>query len=802
MTARQPWGYWGYRCLLMLVVMAAVGVLGGPAAPAAAAGPAPEPVLAGDFPDPFVLRTGSGYVAYSTQGAFGNVPMARSPDLRNWTRVGDALPTLPAWAQDGHTWAPSVLARGNAYVLYYTVRDPATGLQCISRARSDSPTGPFTDNSLSPFVCQNPRRGSIDPSPFVDADGSAYLIWKSEGTVAGEPTRVWVERLNPDGMSLFGGANELIRHDQVWEQPLIEGPSMVRAGGRYYLFYSASTWHSATYAIGYAICATAFGPCTKPLTMPWLASRGSALGPGGPEVFADAAGGLHLAHHAWMAPKVGYPAGGMRAFYIEDLSFSDAAPVISIPAVSDLSFAEGTVRDGFREFLTLQNPGALDTLAIMTFQATDDGGGRVAVPALSRSVPARSRVTIDVATYVRSMGIAQAVSISVHVTADQPLAAERPLYFRSRLAGGVDGGTTVPGARDPSTTHLFAEGTVRDGFQEFLTLQNPLTRTAAVTIDFQAADDAGTPVDVPPLRLTVAALTRVTVDVNLHLYLSRVPSPVNLSARVASDVPIVAERPLYFRSPLAGGVDGGTTVVGVHAPSQSAFFAEGTVRDGFVEFLTLQNPGPTTLANLDFQASDDRGATVPIRPVTLFLAANSRATVNLAETLARLGVALPVNLSVKVTAGQPIVAERPLYFRSPLAGGVNGATTVVGVAAPSLRFDFAEGTVRAGFQEFLTLQNPTAEAALATASFQGAGDDGTAVSVPSMGVAVPAGSRVTVDVNAFVRSAGISAAVDLSAQVVSDRPIVAERVLYFSTGLAGGANGGTAVAGSATPPAA
>jgi hypothetical protein len=32
-------------------------------------------------------------------------------------------------------------------------------------------------------------------------------------------------------------------------------------------------------------------------------------------------------------------------------------------------------------------------------------------------------------------------------------------------------------------------------------------------------------------------------------------------------VPLIAERPLYFRSPLAGGVDGGTTVIGVNASS-------------------------------------------------------------------------------------------------------------------------------------------------------------------------------------------------------------------------------------------
>ena len=39
---------------------------------------------------------------------------------------------------------------------------------------------PFIDRSSEPLIFQHRRGGSIDPSPFVDDDGRAYLLWKSD----------------------------------------------------------------------------------------------------------------------------------------------------------------------------------------------------------------------------------------------------------------------------------------------------------------------------------------------------------------------------------------------------------------------------------------------------------------------------------------------------------------------------------------------------------------------------------------------------------------------------------------------
>ena len=126
--------------------------------------------------------------------------MTRSTNLKDCEEVGDALPQLPEWAAQGLTWAPSILQHGSTFVLYNTARYAEVGLQCISRAVSDSPESPFTDDSTVPFICQTELGGSIDPSPFIDIDGKAYLLWKNDGNCCGKPVNIWIHN--------FGEADE------------------------------------------------------------------------------------------------------------------------------------------------------------------------------------------------------------------------------------------------------------------------------------------------------------------------------------------------------------------------------------------------------------------------------------------------------------------------------------------------------------------------------------------------------------------------------------------------------------------
>ena len=279
-----------------------------------------------DFADPYVLEAAGTWYAYSTNRRGRNVPVIRSDDLRDWHPVGDALPELPAWSGRGRVWAPAVLARAGAYGLYYTTRVQGTDLQCVSVATASSPAGPFVDRSTGPFVCQADRGGSIDASPFVDVDGTAYLLWKSEDRGDGYPATIWSRRLSDDGLSLLGPAAPILEHDRDWERRTIEAPSMVRDGDSLHLFYSGGQWQGTAYAVGHAVCASPAGPCTK-ATTPVIASNGVLSGPGGQEVVHGPDGRRWLAYHAWVPAEGGYAAGARRLLHVTPLRFEDG-PVL------------------------------------------------------------------------------------------------------------------------------------------------------------------------------------------------------------------------------------------------------------------------------------------------------------------------------------------------------------------------------------------------------------------------------------------------------------------------------------------
>jgi Glycosyl hydrolases family 43 len=281
-----------------------------------------------DFPDPFVLRVGSTYFAYGTNSTEGNIQIIESTNLSQWSAVGNALPNLPSWAKPGGTWAPSVLQVGGTFVLYYAavVAGPSGGQDCISVATAAEPQGPFVDNSSSPLVCQTSLGGSIDPSPFVDADGTSYLEWKSNGG-GGQSATIWSEQLNAAGTGFVGVApTQLLAADQSWQGGIVEAPDLVLSGGRYFLFYSGNSWKSAGYAIGVATCSGPLGPCAESLSQPILASGTALSGPGGESVFSDADGSLWIAFDAWEPGSVGYPHS--RVLFVRPLDLSGATPAI------------------------------------------------------------------------------------------------------------------------------------------------------------------------------------------------------------------------------------------------------------------------------------------------------------------------------------------------------------------------------------------------------------------------------------------------------------------------------------------
>jgi arabinan endo-1,5-alpha-L-arabinosidase len=227
-------------------------------------------VLDSDFPDPSVLRAPDGYYyAYATQtkrdGQVLNFQVARSPDLRTWEHLGEALPEKPAWAATSQRfWAPDVSRHPDGrYLMYYSAQpnDPAAGLW-LGVAVAERPEGPFRDSG-QPLLAGGPGFENIDPMRFVDpADGQQWLFW---GSGFG-PLRV--RELAADGLGFAeSSVAKIIVETRAAGDPalyghLIEGSWVHYRQGWYYLFYSGDNCcgPDARYAVLVARARHATGP--------------------------------------------------------------------------------------------------------------------------------------------------------------------------------------------------------------------------------------------------------------------------------------------------------------------------------------------------------------------------------------------------------------------------------------------------------------------------------------------------------------------------------------------------------------
>ena len=296
------------------------------------------------------------------------------------------------------------------------------------------------------------------------------------------------------------------------------------------------------------------------------------------------------------------------------------------------------------------------------------------------------------------------------------------------------------------SSFYFAEGYTGDGFDEYLCLMNPNAAGTTAHITYMFSDGSTQVQDVP-----IGATTRCTVNVNGVVGAGR-----EVSLKVEAEGKIVAERPMYFN--YGGAWDGGHDVVGLDTPQTSFYFAEGYTGDGFDEYLCLMNPNTSaTTAHVTYMFTD--GST-QVQDVPI--GATSRRTVKVNDQ-----VGPGRDVSVKVLADAPIVAERPMYFNYQTV--CTGGHDVMGAASPQTTSYFAEGYTGDVFDEYICLMNPNASATTAHVTYMFT--DG---STQNQDVPLGPTTRATVYVNGIVGDGQ-----SVSAMVESSLPIVAERPMYF-----------------------
>lgn len=195
-------------------------------------------------------------------------------------------------------------------------------------------------------------------------------------------------------------------------------------------------------------------------------------------------------------------------------------------------------------------------------------------------------------------------------------------------------------------------------------------------------------------------------------------------------------------------------------------FAEGSTASPFDLWLLLQNPNDAeSTARITYMKAD---GSQQMQEVTLPPASRRSIHVN---------PLIPESeLSIKVESDSPVFAERAMYFRSDGHGSA-------GVAAPSTNWYMAEGSTGGGFDTWILLQNPSGVQANARVTFLS-----TEGAPKEVEVALPPTSRRSIHVNQLLPN------VEVSTVVTSDRPIVAERAMYFRQA---GGHGSTAASQAA-----
>ncbi|HEX7355360.1 MAG TPA: family 43 glycosylhydrolase, partial [Mycobacteriales bacterium] len=161
--------------LVAVAALAAAAVQAWPA-PVAAASPAPapaptvtasaSPALAQDAPDPDIVRVGSTFYAFTTGTTWGNrigIATSTSADPRTgWSAPpgSTAIPAIPPapWQVKDTSTSPGVFQVGGTWIMFYdaVVATPGAGQgkYCLSVATAAKVTGPYTDSSSGPLVCQ------------------------------------------------------------------------------------------------------------------------------------------------------------------------------------------------------------------------------------------------------------------------------------------------------------------------------------------------------------------------------------------------------------------------------------------------------------------------------------------------------------------------------------------------------------------------------------------------------------------------------------------------------------------------
>lgn len=192
-----------------------------------------NPVIFADYSDPDVIRVQDDfYMVSSSFSHFPGLPILYSKDLVNWKIISHAAQNYPFEEFDkpmhgNGIWAPSIRYHNGEFYIYFG--DPDHG---ILMTKSKNPAGPW-----QPLQIVHEAKGWIDPCPFWDEDGNAYLVHAWANSRSGIKSILTLNKMSSDGMSLLDDGVTIF--DGHINHPTIEGPKLYKRNGFYYVFAPA-----------------------------------------------------------------------------------------------------------------------------------------------------------------------------------------------------------------------------------------------------------------------------------------------------------------------------------------------------------------------------------------------------------------------------------------------------------------------------------------------------------------------------------------------------------------------------------
>ncbi|MBR1470247.1 MAG: family 43 glycosylhydrolase [Lachnospiraceae bacterium] len=193
-----------------------------------------NPILYTDYSDPDAIRVGQDY--YMTASTFTNVPglpILHSKDLVNWELLGYALKKIPEFRYRDPihgcgVWAPALRYHDGWYYIYFPM--PDEGIYMIKSRKA-------AGNWSEPVKVYD-GAGFIDPCPFWDEDGKAYLVNGVAKSRIGYKSVLYMSEMSPDGTRLVSEPVKI--YDGTPDGNITtEGPKLYKKYGYYYIFAPA-----------------------------------------------------------------------------------------------------------------------------------------------------------------------------------------------------------------------------------------------------------------------------------------------------------------------------------------------------------------------------------------------------------------------------------------------------------------------------------------------------------------------------------------------------------------------------------